>query len=53
MLKDPEKEAVTPQETEPDIPSSIGGSPVEVYVGSVLPWGQGHWQKQSWKLTLT
>ena len=28
------KRAVTPQETEPQLPASIGGSPVEVWVGS-------------------
>ena len=37
-----EKGAVTPQETEPDIPVSVQGSPAEAWVDSGLPWGQGH-----------
>ena len=43
------KGAMTPQETEPDLPVSIWESPVEVWVSSGLSWGQGHWQQQSWK----
>ena len=46
------KGAVTPQETEPDLPASVGGSPVEAWVGSGSLWGQGHWQQQSWKMPL-
>ena len=37
-----EKGAVTTQETEPDLPVSIPGSPAEAQVNSGLPWGQGH-----------
>ena len=33
--------AVTPQETEADLPASAGGSPTEAWVGSGLPRGQG------------
>ena len=44
------KGAVTPQETEPDLLLSVWGSPAEVWDGSGLPWGQGHWQQQSCRL---
>ena len=57
------KGAVTPQETEPKLPASVGGSPVEVCVGSGLPggWGTGnslYWKgplgiKSFWRLPLT
>jgi len=30
-----------------DLPASVGGSPVEVWVGSGSPQGLGHWQQQS------
>ena len=46
------KGAVIPQETEPDLPSSVGGSLVKVWVSSGSPWGWGHWQQQSWKVPL-
>ena len=39
---------MTPQETEPDLPDGVGGSPLKVWVSSGLPWGQGHQQQQSW-----
>ena len=45
------KGAVAPQETKPDLPASVRGSPVEVWVmwvSSGSPWTQEHWQKQSW-----
>ena len=43
-----EKGAVTPQETEPDLPVSIQESLAEARVdNSGLPWGQGHWIQQS------
>ena len=42
-----EKGAVTPQETEPDLPVSVWESPAEVWVNSELQWGQGHWIQQS------
>ena len=34
------KGAVTPQETESDLPARAGGSPIEAWVGSGLPGGQ-------------
>ena len=37
------------QETEPDLPVSVQESPVEVWVDSGLPQGQGHWIQQSWE----
>ena len=37
-----EKGAVTPQETEPDLPVSDQESPAEAWVGSGLVQGQGH-----------
>ena len=37
-----EKGAVTPQETEPDLPVSVQESPAKAWVSSGLPWGQGH-----------
>ena len=37
-----EKGAVTPQETEPDLPLSVQESAVEAWVDSGLPQGQGH-----------
>ena len=43
-----EKGAVTPQETEPDVPVSVQKSPVEAWLDDGLPRGQGHWTQQSW-----
>ena len=37
-----EKGAVTPQETDPDLPVSVQESPVEVWVGGGLLQGWGH-----------
>ena len=37
-----EKGAVTPQETEPDLPVSVQESSVEAWVGGGLLQGQGH-----------
>ena len=37
-----EKEAVTPQETEPDLPVNVQESPAEAWVDSGLLQGQGH-----------
>ena len=37
-----EKEAVTPQETDPDLPVSVQESPAEVWVGSGLLQDQGY-----------
>ena len=44
--------AVTPGETEPDLPASVGGSPAEVGSGCGSPWGQGHWQQKFWEVLL-
>ena len=38
--------AVSPQETEPDLPASVGGSPAEAVGGCGSPQGQGHWQQK-------
>ena len=40
------------EDTEPDLPASVGGSPVVAWVGSGSLQGQGHWQQRSWKLPL-
>ena len=37
-----EKGAVTPQETDPDLPMSVQESPAEVWVGGSLLQGRGH-----------
>ena len=42
-----EKEAVTPQETEPDLPVRVQESPKEMLVDSGLLLGQGHSIQQS------
>ena len=42
-----EKGAVTPQETDPDLPGSVQESTVEVWVDRDLLQGQGHWIQQS------
>ena len=39
------KGEMTPQETEPDLPASVGGSPMDVWVNSDLPCGWGYWQQ--------
>ena len=41
MYQDPEKGAVTPQETDPDLPVSVQESPVEAWVdrGLLQAWG--------------
>ena len=36
--------AVTTQETEPKLPASVGGPPVEAWVSRGSPQGQGHWK---------
>ena len=41
-IRSQEKEAVSPQETEPDLPVSVQESPAEAWVDSGLLWGQGH-----------
>ena len=44
-----EKGAVTPQETDPDLPVRVWESLAEAWVISGLPLGQGHWLQQSWE----
>ena len=44
-----EKGAMIPQETQPDLAVSVWESPVDAWVNSGLPWGQGHGQQQSWE----
>ena len=41
-----------PQETEPKLSASVGGSPVEAWVGRGSPQGWGYWQQQSGKAPL-
>ena len=38
-----EKGAVTPQETDPDLPGSVQESPAEAWVGAVLLQGWRQW----------
>ena len=38
-----QRKAENPQETEPNLPASVGRSPVEAWVGRGLPQGQRHW----------
>ena len=45
-----EKEAVSPQQTKPDLLVSIQECAAEVWVNSGLLWGQGHLIQQSWEL---
>ena len=44
-----EKGALTPQETEPDLPVSVQEYLVEMWVDSGLPQGQRHKLQQSWE----
>ena len=44
-----EEGAVTPQETEPDLPVCVWESLAEAWVDHGLPWGQGHLLQQSWE----
>ena len=46
------KGAVDPQETEPDLPASVAGSPVKLWISRGSPQGRGHWQQQPWKMSL-
>ena len=41
--QDQEKGAVTPEDTEPDLPVYVWEFLVEAWVDSGLLWGQGHW----------
>ena len=50
LHQDPGRRAVTPQETGSDLPASVGGSPVEVWVGSGSPQGKQHWLEHFWKV---
>ena len=44
------KGPVTPEETEPNLPPSVGGTPAEAGGGYGSPQGQGHWQQQFWEV---
>ena len=44
--------AETPQETEPDLPAGVRGSPAEAGGGCGSPRGQGHWQQKFWEVLL-
>ena len=46
------KEQWPPQETETDLPASVGGSSVEACVSSGSLQGWGHRKQQSWKMPL-
>ena len=46
------KGAVTPQETEPKLAASVGGSPVEAGVSRGSPQGQREWQGPSGKVPM-
>ena len=48
--KTQEKGAVTPQETEPDLPVRVQESPAEAWIDSGLPGDQRHLIQQSWEL---
>ena len=52
VLQDPGEGAVTPGETEPDLPASVAGSPAEAGGGCGSPWGQGHWRQKFWEVLL-
>ena len=41
---------MTPRDTEPKLPATVEGSPVEVWVVRGSPQGRGHWQQQSGKV---
>ena len=41
-IRTQEKGAMTPQETDPDMPRSVQESPAEVWVGNGLLQGRGH-----------
>ena len=43
---------MTPQVTELKLLASVGGSPVEAWVGRGSPQGQAHWQHQATKVPL-
>ena len=52
MHQDQGEGAVTPQETEPDLPTRVGGSLAEAEGGCGSPRGQGHWQQKFWEVLL-
>ena len=47
-IRTKKKGAVTPQETEPDLPVSVQES-LEALVDRGLPWGKGHQIQESWR----
>ena len=44
------KGAATPQETEPELPASVGGSPAEAWVNKGSLQAPGDWQQLSGKV---
>ena len=46
----PEKGTGTLQETEPNLPASVGGPPVEAWVSRGSPQGWRYWQQLSGKV---
>ena len=43
MHQDPGERSSDPQETDPDLPRSVQGSPAEAWIGGGLLQGWGHW----------
>ena len=41
---------MTPQDTEPKLPASVGGSPVEAWTIRDPPWERKDWQQLSGKV---
>ena len=46
------KKAVTPWESQTDLPAGIGGSPAEVGDGCGSLWGQRRWQQKFWEVLI-
>ena len=46
------REAVTPQEADPKLPASVGGPPVEAWLGQGLTTGMGALEGPPWHKTL-
>ena len=50
--KTQKKGVVTPEETDPKVPTSVGGSPVEAWIDRGSPQEEGNRQQQSGKVPL-
>ena len=50
--KTQKKGAVTPEKTDPKVPTSVGGSPVEAWIDKGSPQEEGNRQQQSGKVPL-